>query len=218
MQLLWQKTFSLLSPPPSPSAGYRLQFCLVEASSLSNKQMKVELNIYFCSYRKINVVCKIAQKATVFPIRLIGINGIVHRTHSHIVTLCFAQFSCTNISIERSWYYLSLDAEKRCEKTSNSDRCKVLSSEISIKSFQLIERKHDAEQIYQNPQSIEDVVPIRSLCKYYVFCSNSKILLIFTLQILFSVDKPGPKGMMVDEYERRHLPQELHSEMLAPGL
>ena len=60
-----------------------------------------------------------------------------------------------------------MNAEERCEETSDSDCSEVLCGEISVKSLQLIQRQHDAEKIYQDPQSIENVVPIWTLCKYF---------------------------------------------------
>ena len=64
--------------------------------------------------------------------------------------------------------HLSLDTEKRGEETSNPDSSKVLGGEVTVESLELVQCQHNTEQIDQDPQSIENIVPIRTLvCKYF---------------------------------------------------
>ena len=64
-------------------------------------------------------------------------------------------------------FYLSLNTEKRSEEPSNSDSSKVLGGEVSVESLELVQCQHDAEQVDQDPESIEDIVTIRTLVQIF---------------------------------------------------
>ena len=99
--------------------------------------------------------------------------------------------------------------EKGGEESSNSDCSQILGCEVPVQSLELVEGQHDAQEIDQDPEGIENVVTIWTLM-------IDKVLEYDSLkQNRFS---PVQEDKKVDEYDHQHWQLELHSEMWVQGL
>ena len=58
---------------------------------------------------------------------------------------------------------LCLNAEQRGEETRDPDGGEVLGGEVPVEAPELVEGEHDAQEVDQDPERVEDVVPVRAL-------------------------------------------------------
>ena len=65
--------------------------------------------------------------------------------------------------------YLCLNTEQRCEEAGNSNRSQVLGCEVSVEPLELVQGQEDTQQVDHDPQSVQDVVTIRTLQKEKLF-------------------------------------------------
>ena len=53
--------------------------------------------------------------------------------------------------------------EKGGEESSNSDRSQILGGKVPVESLELVEGQHDAQEVDQDPEGIENIVTIWTL-------------------------------------------------------
>ena len=93
--------------------------------------------------------------------------------------------------------YLGLNTQKRGEQPGNSHCGQVLGREVSVEPLELVQGQEDAEQVDHDPQSVQDVVSIRTLKK----CDRD-----ITIHIIPVLLAPGPGDTRAGECERLRQP------------
>ena len=80
---------------------------------------------------------------------------------------------------------LCLNAEQGGEETRDPDGGEVLGGEVPVEAPELVEGEHDAQEVDQDPERVEDVVPVRTLNQECIGFNESENMLTNYLFLLF---------------------------------